>query len=226
MPFGEGLEPVRSVAGDARGQVRERMADDRWHEAGSYAGETAYVHGRDYYRVTTLDGKPFSGSFEKLNRDRSWGEFGGLMVEIMDPGREATLEWDRWEVLRGRRMAVLRYSVDQKHSSYCLRVPVTAAQPQEWTITIAHHGFVYVDPQTGAIGRLISYGGDVPTPFPINASGDVLDYAEFSIAGNRFVLPLRAVSYQRTQRRETREEIEFSEYRKFESTSNVRFDEK
>jgi len=103
----------------------EPVADDRWHAAGGYSGEAGYVGGRDYYRVAFIDNKPFRGSFEQLGRDVLSGEFGGLMTEILDPSREATIEWDHWEVYRARRMAVLRYAVDLKHSRYWLRSPAT-----------------------------------------------------------------------------------------------------
>lgn len=87
-----------------------------------------YVAGRDHYRVTLVNDKPFRGSLEQLGRDRSWGEFGGLMPEILDPRRDAAFQWDRWEVLHGRRMAVLRYRVDLAHSHYLLRVPSPAGR--------------------------------------------------------------------------------------------------
>ena len=196
------------------------VADDRWHAAGSYSGDAGYVGGRDYYRVALVDNKPFHGSFEPLGREVLSGEFGGLMTEILDPSREAILEWDHWEVYRTRRMAVFRYGVDLKHSRYRLRNPAT--QP----VNIAHRGLVYVDPQTGIIGRLILYGIGLTFDAPINASGIVLDYGEVAIGGATFVLPLNGVSYVRSQWRETREEIDYRDYRKFHSESNVKFDER
>lgn len=196
------------------------VADDRWHAAGSYSGEAGYVGGRDYYRVALVDNKPFHGSLERLRRDLLWGEFGGLMTEILDPSREATFEWDRWEVLRGRRMAAFRYTVDLQHSRYSLRV--SEGPPA----IVAHRGLIYVDPRTGVIGRLILYGTGLTLDAPINAVAVVLDYGEVAIGGASFVLPRGAVGYVRAQRRETREEIEYRDYRKFQSESTVKFDDR
>jgi len=198
----------------------EPVADDRWHAAGGYSGEAGYVGGRDYYRVAFIDNKPFRGSFEQLGRDVLSGEFGGLMTEILDPSREATIEWDHWEVYRARRMAVLRYAVDLKHSRYWLRSPAT--QP----VNIAHRGLVYVDPRTGVVGRLVLYGIGLTFDAPINAVGIVLDYGNVAIGGATFVLPLGGVSYMRSQRREAREEIDYRDYRKFQSESTVKFEER
>jgi len=200
-----------------------------WRDAGSFSGELAYVAGRDHFRVTLVNNKPFSGSLEQLGRDYAWGEFGGLMVEIMDPHREAAFRWERWEMLRGGRKAVFRYAVDLAHSHYSLRVPLAhrrGAESEPWIFPAAHHGFIYVDPQTGVIERTILYADGLDCSTPLSAAGDVLDYSTVRIAGATFQLPTRAVAYGRAERTETREEIDYRDYRKFESESTVKFDER
>ena len=200
-----------------------------WIAAGSFSGEVAYVAGRDHFRATRVNDKPFSGSLEQLGRDYAWGEFGGLMLEIMDPRRAAAFQWDRWEVLHGRRMAVFRYAVNLAHSHYSLRVPLahqTGTEKQSWIFPAAHHGFIYVDPQTGVIERSILYADGLDCASPLSAAGDVLEYGSIRIAGATFQLPIRAVAYGRAQRTETREEIEYRDYRKFQSDSTVKFDER
>jgi hypothetical protein len=204
----------------ANGGLSDMFADGRWVPSDSYSGQAGYVGGRDYYRVESVDGKPSDGSREGLALEGSWGEFGGLMKEILNPSREATFAWDRWEVYRARRMAVFRYAVDVKHSQYSLHP--FAARP----VIVAHRGFIYVDPRSGAIGRLILYGTDLEGAAPINAAGSVLDYAEAAIGGASFVLPRSAASYVRTDAGETHEAIEYRNYRKFQSDSTVRFDER
>lgn len=198
-----------------------------WRAAGSFSGDVAYVAGRDHYRVTQVNSEPFHGSLDQLGHAHSWGEFGGLMAEIMDHRSDAALQWDRWEVLRGRRAAVFRYAVDLAHSHYTLRVPLArrpGAEAQWWTFTAAHHGFIYIDPQTGAVARLILYGAGLDCATPLSAAGDVLDYTAIPIAGTSFQLPVSAVAYQRALQTETREEIEYRDYRKFESKSTVTFE--
>jgi hypothetical protein len=90
---------------------------------------------------------------------------------------------------------------------------------------IAHRGLVYLDPQTGVVGRLILYGIGLTFDAPINAVADVLDYGEVAIGGATLVLPLSGVSYVRAQGTEAREEIEYHDYRKFQSDSTVKFDQ-
>ena len=75
---------------------------------------------------------------------------------------------------------------------------------------------IYFDPETGAIGRLILYGTGMTLDAPVNALGDVFDYGEFTIGEARFILPRSAVTYVRARQRETRQEIEYRDYRKFQ----------
>jgi hypothetical protein len=202
-------------------------AGTHWSAAGSFAGEVAYVAGRDHFRVTLVNNQPFSGSLEQLGRDHAWGEFGGLMLEIMDPRRNAAFQWDRWEMLHRRRMAVFRYAVDLAHSHYSLRVPLAhrrGSESQSWIFPAAHHGFIYVDPLTGVIERSILYADGLDCSTPLSAAGDVVDYGAIRIGDASFQLPIAAVAYERALQTETREEIEYRDYRKFQSDSTVKFD--
>ena len=213
------------------GRARHRASppEDVWYPAGSDSGDASYVAGRDSYRVTEVDGKPFQGSLDQLGRDYSWGEFGGFVQETMDPSRQATLAWDRWEIVRGRRLAVFRYAVDIPHSHYRVVIPLTTkpgAPPQVATITLAHHGFVYVEPQTGAVLRLVLFAAGQSYDFSLFEAANVLDCVEIHLSGSAVVLPLSAASWQRTRGWETREEIEYRDYRKFQSDSTVKFDER
>ena len=55
--------------------------------------------------------------------------------------------------------------------------------------------------------------------------GIVLDYGEVAIGGATFVLPLRGVLMCARSGREAREEIDYRDYRKFQSESTIKFDE-
>jgi len=199
------------------------VADDRWHMAGSFAGEIRCVGGHESFRLTAVDDERPRGTLEELGRGFSWGDVGGLMREILDPGSAAALDWDRWEVLRGRRMAVFRYTVDAVHTRYLYRRH-TDRNAAAAELTMAHHGLVYADPRTGAVGRLVLYASGRFEGAPPTAVGEVLDYAEVTIAGNDHALPVRALTYSNTQGYELREEIEYRDYRKFESESTVKFE--
>ena len=124
---------------------------------------------------------------------------------------------------------MFRYAVDLPHSHYRVVIPLApkpGAPPQVATLTLAHHGFVYVEPQTGAILRLVLYAAGQSYDFSLFEAASVLDCAEVHISASAVMLPLSAASWQRTRGWETREEIEYRDYRKFQSESTVKFDQR
>jgi hypothetical protein len=121
-------------------------------------------------------------------------------------GSGARFEWDRWEVTGGNRSAVFIYAVDAAHSRYWLCCPRFA---------VAHRGFVYADPQSGAVGRIVIYAIRPPESAQTQAAGHVLDYGEVSIGDRRYLMPRSSVAYSRTGTNELREEIDYRGYRKF-----------
>jgi hypothetical protein len=187
-------------------------ADKRWGATGSYTAEAVYAGGADHYKVTQVDGKPTTESFDKFDRKVSWGEFSGAMKEVFGSG--PGFEWDHWEVTGGKRSAVFTYSVDSAHSHYSICCPPAV---------IAHRGFVYTDPQNGTVRRIIMYAAGLTNRSPITALGNVVDYGEVTIGDRSYLLPRTSVAYTRTRTAESREEIDYRNYRKFGADTTVAF---
>jgi hypothetical protein len=187
-------------------------AHKQWSAIGSYTAEAAYAGGADHYKVTQVDGKPTMESFDKFDRKVSWGEFSGAVKEVFSSG--TGFEWDHWEVTGGKRSAVFTYSVDSAHSHYSICCPPAV---------IAHRGFVYTDPQNGTVRRIIMYAAGLTKRSPITALGNVVDYGEVTIGDRSYLLPRTSVAYTRTRTAESREEIDYRNYRKFGADTTVAF---
>jgi len=201
------------VAGQNDTEVHsEGELDRRWVESGSYAVEASFVQGRDHYKVTLVNNKPTKLTFEQIEQRVTSGEFGGMLRETFEP--QPLFQWDHWEVVDGKRTAAFTYYVDAAHSEYWLCCP---------RVTTAHRGLVLADPQTGAIRRLILYATGLTSAMPVSAAGHVLDYAEVSIGGRSYLLPRKSLGYNRSGDSEAREEIEYSDYRKFGSDATIVF---
>jgi hypothetical protein len=183
-----------------------------WSAVGSYTVEAAYVGGTDHYKLTLVDGKTAKGSVDELQQRVSVGEFAGGLKEVFGSG--ANLEWDRWEVRGGKRSAVFAYSADLAHSTYWLGSPA---------LRTAHRGFVYADPQSGAVRRIIINATDLPKSSQITGAALVLDYGEASVGDRRYLLPGSSAAYSRTREFEAREDIDYRNYRKFGADSTVSF---
>jgi hypothetical protein len=196
--------------------------DDRWYAAGAYTADAAYVAGRAYHRGTAANDKR-----ERTSRV-SHGEFGAMLEEIFDPSRAAWFAWDRWQTLNGTRTAVFGYQVAPEFSRYsvCCR---TTVQPdnkrrQEY-VKAGHRGFVFADPRSGAVMRLILYATGPAGEADTIAAGNVLEYGDVSIGESRYLLPVRSTAYVRIGEYESREEIEYRNYHKFSSEAAISFTE-
>ncbi|HTP89508.1 MAG TPA: hypothetical protein VMJ34_21305 [Bryobacteraceae bacterium] len=202
VPFGGTFGATALIPADER----------RWRAHGSYTAEASYVGGSDHYRLTLEDGRPTTKTFEQLQRKVSSGEFAGAMKEVFSSG--PSFRWDRWETIGGLRTVVFTYYVDPEHSGYWLCCP---------RFVTAHRGFVYADPQSGAIWRIVIYATGLKGKEAVSAAGHVVDYGEVLIGGNRYLLPEKSAAYNRTSNEEWREDVVYRDYRKFGSDATVAF---
>ncbi|MGA3026602.1 MAG: hypothetical protein ABSF98_17705 [Bryobacteraceae bacterium] len=186
--------------------------DTRWRAVGSYTAEATYAGGMDHYKLKLVDNKPTTKSFDELRQKVSWGEFAGALKEVF--ATRPDFDWDRWEVTEGKRSAVFTYYVDPANSGYWLCCPA---------FTTAHRGFVYADPRSGAVRRIIIYATGLTNNSPVSAAAHVVGYGEVKIGDNLYLLPRSSVAYSRTGAVESREEIDYRDYRKFGADATVAF---
>lgn len=204
---------VKQRLSPSKGGLRTVPEVDKWwRPAGSYSAEASYVGGGDHYKLTREDNRPTTKTFDQLEQKVSWGEFAGAIKEIF--GTNPDFEWDRWEVTGGVRAAVFTYYLDPAHSGYWLCCP---------RFTTAHRGFVYADPRTGAVRRIIIYATGLTLNSPVNAAGHVVNYGDVRIGDNVYVLPQSSTAYSRSGMVESREDIDYKDYRKFGAAATVDF---
>jgi hypothetical protein len=207
-------------------QYVDPNAGDHYRSIGRILAKVSYNEGREKYAVysvngqlmndTSMEGVPMHGGAI------STGEFGSLMREIFEPHSQAEFGWDHWATLRGRRMAVFNYFIDSGHSSWS--ISYSAGPGDEQRIITAYKGLVYADENTGEIDRIKFEAVDIPKSFPVNEATEILDYDAVDISGQQYVCPLIARLYMRADRQSSKNEIEFRDYRKFGTESNITYD--
>ena len=150
------------------------------------------------------------------------------MEEIFDLRRAASFEWDRWQTLNGTRTAVFSYRVALHLSRFvvcCHMIPQGHSKPLQQYVKAGHRRFVFADPQSGAVMRLILYASDFAGDADTMAAAHVLEYGDVSIGDRRYLLPARSTNYVRIGPYESREEIEYRNYHKFSSEAAINFTE-
>lgn len=199
-------------------------AGQSYRSIGTILARVSYNEGEEKYRVYSVNGKIVDTDMGGVGGGgaRSTGEFAGLMRSIFEPKSQADFGWDHWGTLRGRRMAVFNYFIDSGHSSYTISSGGEGAEEQR--IITAYKGLVYADPNTGEIDRIKFIAVDIPRGFPVQQATEILDYDLVDISGQQFVLPMRALLLMSAGRQASKNEIEFRDYRKFNTDTVITYD--
>ncbi len=203
-------------------QVTRRFYDpsglEYWVGADTITAKLSYFQNREEKKVLFVNNQYKDVDWDKLGGATSTGEFGNLLKEIFEPGTEAFFQWERWGTLRGKRNHVIRYRVAQANSKWAI------VYEKSMTIQPGYSGLVYADAQTGLITRVTLEAQEIPSFFPIQMAKTQLDYDYTEIAGNTFLLPLRAEVKMREGKLLVRNDIEFRNYRKFGADTSITFD--
>jgi len=172
------------------------------------------------YQLVAINGKKTRRTLESVGGSTSEGEFGSALQYLFTPSTAARFQWERWANLRGRMVEVFSYRIDQSHSKYHMSFDF---EGRSYSLTPAVRGEVYLERGSHRVLRLRIEGDNFPPDFPIVRSPSVLDYQEAEIAGQRFLLPSRAVARVVTLKDQNRNVMEFGEYRKFTSDTSITF---
>jgi hypothetical protein len=195
---------------------------DAYRSLGILLSRVSYHDGEEENRIYSVNGKLQEMDMRRANvggGSVSSGEFGSMMQAIFEPSSEAEFGWDHWATLRGRRMAVFNYFIDSGHSQYSITYGSSEGDQQR--IITAYSGLIFADPNTGEIDRIKFVARDIPKSFPVNSAEETLDYDEVQISGNPYIVPLVATLYMSAGRDKTKNEIQFANYRKFETGSTI-----
>jgi hypothetical protein len=152
---------------------------------------------------------------------KSSGEFGTLLKRIFIPEAQARFQWERWTNFHGRPTYVFSYHVAQANSTYTISI---SSVLKHYRITTGMRGAVYIDRETSQVMRYSDEADGLPANRPVLGTPAVLDYEYAEIGGQRFLLPKRVDRRMIMKDTQSRNLIEFSNYRKFSSEVTLTFE--
>lgn len=203
-------------------QVTRRFYDpsglEYWVSADTITAKLSYFQNKEEKKVLFVNNRYQDIDWDKLGGATSTGEFGNLLREIFEPATQTEFVWERWGTLRGKRNHVFRYRVSQANSQWSI------VYEKSMTIRPGYSGLIYVDAQNQMITRITLDAQDIPSYFPIQMAKTQLDYDYTDIAGNTYLLPLRAEVRMREGKFLVRNDIEFRNYRKFGADTQITFE--
>ena len=190
-----------------------------WHHVDTITTKLTYFEHQEKYEVQMVNNSSVvNASLEKLGGAVSMGEFGSMMREVFEKHSDARFEWAKWATVRGRRAHEVRFDIDQPHSSY----KILWAHSQE--LRPAYRGEVFIDAETNMIVRLVATPYDIPSTYPVQAVTTVVDFDFKTIGESEYLVPVKVVVTSAASNSLTRNEKQFSNYRKFGAETKIKFD--
>lgn len=137
---------------------------------------------------------------------------------VMDEAQKTgKINWLRWEMVNGKQVGVFSYEVDKKISKdelvYCCFPQVNESSDttsrlgspgggagnyqtyenwKVWKAKVPYHGEIFVDPNTGAVVRLITEA-DLKGSDPVRVETQRIDYGPQTVGGKTLIVPVRTI---------------------------------
>jgi hypothetical protein len=189
----------------------------RWQEIDQVTADLAYVEGKEDYRNFRIRGEPI----DRPEQSGSWstGEFSTTLDDVLSPVTNAAFHRRGEEKLNGRTTIVFNYTVAQSNSHW------TMVSPDQRRYNPPYEGAIWVDKDTRRVLKIEQRTSFMPADWPFRGAETSLEYGFIKIEQKTYLLPARAenVACMSGSGACTRNLIEFRNYRKFTTESNVRF---
>jgi hypothetical protein len=194
---------------------------DDLKETDSFRDELTFEDGRETYRVIEINGTKTEASRQDLNSKFAYskGEFGSMLMGLFSPDVGATYKWAGRAMAMGVLCQVFDVTVSRTRSNFTLTFN-RMGEPAGYT------GRIFIDDETGLVRRLTIQGEGLPPTFPLQSPSFSLEYGMVRIGSTDYLLPLRSTMQVRQGKNFVRNESVFREYRRFEATSGITFDNK
>jgi hypothetical protein len=199
-------------------QYEANKKGEHWKRGDTLTMRLAFSGGHEKQTLEQVNNKPLRDVTRRWRTSLTTeGEFGGLLEMVFADQSNAAFEWNRWDTLNGKRVAVFDYAIDQRHSTLKLSLSDLASA------IVPYRGSFMADPESGQIWKINDQATEIPKEVQTREIGTDIEYSEISISDVKYLLPLHATVLMKTDRSQTRHELVFQDYRKFGAESTITF---
>jgi len=188
-----------------------------WQEIDQVTADLAYVDGKEDYRNFQVNGSPVNNP----ERSGSWstGEFGTTLEDVMSLATNAAFKLRGEEKMVGLTAVVYDYTVAQGNSHW------TMVSPDGRQYKPAYEGAVWIDKESRRVLRIEQRATTFPRDFTLSRAECKLQYAWVKIEQKTYLLPSTSenIGCMSGSGACTRNVLEFKNYRKFTTESNISF---
>jgi hypothetical protein len=191
---------------------------DRWRKGDTLTSQLAFSEGKERRTLQFVNDKPVALRTKRWRTPLSTeGEFGQMLATPFADSSNASFDWNRWDTVQGKRVAVFDYAVDKQHSTLKLSLSDLASA------IVPYHGSIFAEPETGVILRVTNITTEIPPELREEQVSTTIEYGDVTIGGNTHLLPVHASVLLKTNRNYIRNELQFRDYRKFEAESSIKY---
>jgi hypothetical protein len=185
--------------------------------------QLTYFEHQENYKLNAVNGRKTMLTYDEAGGAVSKGEFGTMLYSVFAPETKTEFRWSNWTTLRKRPAYVLSFRIEAANSHYHLMVGQYGWN--QISTVPSEHGLVYIDRETKEVLRLECIADTLPDSFPLAGATRTLDYGSAEVGGRSFLLPLHFEMRMRPRSRypQTRNEVDFTGYRKFAGESTISF---
>ncbi len=189
-----------------------------WNVIDTVTAEVACVGGKEEYRNILLNGKAPDRPIQQTGAWSS-GEFVSVLQSVFSLGTAALFVRSGEEQVAGRDADVYSFNVDQQNSRWRISTPSGQREVP------SYYGRVWIDRQSRRVLKLERRAGAFSPGFRYERVEGTLEYAFTRIEGIEHLLPVHGenIICDRDSANCTRNEINFRNYRKFTTDSNISF---
>lgn len=198
-----------------------RKPADPWKAQDKLTLSVAFSEKGEQYKLQAINDTPTTKAFQKVGGYKSRGEFGSLLRRIFQKESATRFKWERLETLNGNPVQVYSYRIDKDHSKYSVTMSSLLKTYQD---VFAMQGFIYIDQRSYQVMRFTAEAVGIPADWPISATSSIVEYAFADIGGQQFLMPVTVEGNVVMKDKQTRNLIQFSDYRKFSSEATIDFE--
>lgn len=206
-------------------QITHRNVDptgtgDNYREMDKLQELLTYFEHHENYKVVAVNGQLVNNKdHKKLGGTISEGEFGSMMYEIFMPESQTEFGFDHLGKWDGRIVNEFRYHIPKERSHYSI-----TDENAGRTVIAGYHGMVYASADTSAVVRITLETEEIPADFPVQDVKLDLRYDIAKISDQEYMVPVKWDMHSRDGKYLVWNWAEFALYRKFETTSTLKFD--
>jgi hypothetical protein len=122
---------------------------------------------------------------------RTMGEFGPILVTVLNDAARGSVTWSHWEQGATGMMAVFHFEVSEQASHYLVGFSSVEAGDKH---DPAYHGAIAIDPADGSIMR-VTVVAEMKLGDPIEIADMLVEYGPVEIGGIIYICPVKSVAY-------------------------------